>query len=260
MKRMLAILSALLISAAPASGWGKIGHRVTGAIAERYLTDEARAAVRDILGVETLAEAAEWADFMRSNDEEFWRNSSSLHYVTVPVGTAYDPANAPQSGDAFTALERFSAMVVDADAPLEDRQLALRMIVHIIGDLHQPFHVGSGEDRGGNDVTVVWFDTVTTLHLAWDEDMVEYEQLSYTEMTDWLDARITPELAAEWMDPDPLVWIAESAAVRDSLYPDDAELRYDYFYEHRDLMRLRLSQGGVRIAAYLNALFAEEVE
>tara|TARA_R110002072_G_scaffold2361_8_gene19656 strand:- start:1911 stop:2693 length:783 start_codon:yes stop_codon:yes gene_type:complete len=257
MKKIIAALCAVLMTGAPAFGWGKTGHRVTGAIAERYLTDEARAAVVELLGVESLAEASTWPDFMRSSREEFWQASWSLHFVTVPDGTIYDPANAPEEGDAYTALERFSAIVTDENAPLEERQRALRLIVHIIGDLHQPLHNGNGTDRGGNNVTVVWFDTVTTLHLAWDEDLVDHEQLSYTEMTNWLDARITPDLAQAWMDPDPRTWIAESVAIRDSVYPDDAELQWDYVYEHRGQMRTRLSQGGVRIAAYLNALFAD---
>lgn len=258
MKKIATALSVILISAAPASGWGKTGHRVTGAIADLHLTAEARLAVQEILGVESLAEASTWPDFMRSSSEEFWRAAGPYHFVTVPDGTRYDPSNAPPEGDAYTALDRFAQIVIDESAPLEERQRALRLVVHIIGDLHQPFHVGNGLDRGGNDVTVVWFDTVTTLHLAWDEDMVNHEELSYTEMTNWLNARITPQLASEWMEPDPLVWIAESAAIRSGLYPDDAELQWNYVYEHRATMRQRLSQGGVRMAAYLNALFAED--
>lgn len=259
MKKLVALICAFLMTATPAMGWGKTGHRVTGAIADLYLSDDARAAVQDILGVESLAEASTWPDFMRSSDEDFWRAAGAYHHLDVPdIEAGYDPANAPPQGDAYTALQQFSQVVIDTDAPLEERQRALRLIVHIIGDLHQPLHVGNGLDRGGNDVTVVWFDTVTTLHLAWDEDLVDHEQLSYTEMTDWLSARITDEQASAWMDPDPLVWIAESAALRDGVYPNDAELRWDYVYEHRATMRTRLSQGGVRIAAYLNDLFDEQ--
>jgi len=258
MKKIIAALSVVIMTTAPASGWGKTGHRVTGAIADLYLTDQTRSAVQDILGVESLAEASNWPDFMRSSSEDFWRAAGAYHYVVSPDGGAYDPANAPPEGDAYTALEQFSQIVTDANASLEERQRALRLIVHIIGDLHQPLHVGNGHDRGGNDVTVVWFDTVTTLHLAWDEDLVDHEQLSYTEMTNWLSARITDAQVQDWSDPDPLVWIAESAALRNGVYPDDAELRWNYVYEHRATMRTRLSQGGVRIAAYLNALFDEQ--
>jgi hypothetical protein len=258
MKKLLAASAAFLALAAPAYSWGKTGHRVTGAIAQQYLTEEAQEAIEALLGVEDLAEVSTWPDFMRSSSEDFWRAAGPFHYVTVPAGTVYDPANAPEEGDAYNALMEFADVVVDDSRPLYERQRALRFIVHIIGDLHQPFHVGNGTDRGGNDVTVVFFDDVTTLHLAWDENMVDYEQLSYTEMTDWLTRRITPAQAQEWMEPDPLVWIAESAEIRPSLYPEDAELQWGYVFEHRATMRQRLSQGGVRMAAFLNALFDED--
>ena len=258
MKKILtATTAALLLSAAPALAWGKTGHRVTGAIAERHLSEEARTAIRDILGVEDLAEASNWPDFMRSSPDDFWREAGPFHYVTIPEGTEYDLSMAPEAGDAYTALEMFSGILTDENAPLEERQRALRFVVHLVGDLHQPMHVGDGTDRGGNDVTAIFFDHVTTLHLVWDEDMVDYEQLSYTEMTEWLDRRITPEQVTEWSVTDPRVWISESSEIRPSLYPDDADLRWEYVYEHRSTMRTRLSQGGIRLAAYLNELFEE---
>jgi len=258
MKKILTATAALLLAASPALAWGKTGHRVTGAIADRHLSDEARAAIREILGVEDLAEASNWPDFMRSSGEDFWRAAGPYHYVTIPEGTEYDVSMAPEAGDAYTALEMFSAIAADETASLEDRQRALRFVIHLIGDLHQPMHVGDGTDRGGNDVTVVFFEHVATLHLIWDEDMVDYEQLSYSEMTEWLDRRITPAQAEDWSVTDPHVWISESARIRPSLYPHNAHLQWDYVFEHRATMRTRLSQGGIRLAAYLNELFEEE--
>lgn len=257
MKKILTATAALLLAASPALAWGKTGHRVTGAIADRHLSDDARSAIQEILGVEDLAEASNWPDFMRSSSEGFWRRAGPFHYVTIPEGTDYDVSMAPEAGDAFTALEMFSAIATDESAPLDERQRALRFVIHLIGDLHQPMHVGDGTDRGGNDVAVIFFENVTTLHLAWDEDMVDYEQLSYSEMTEWLDRRITPELVEEWSVTDPHVWISESAEIRPTLYPDDAHLQWDYVFEHRATMRTRLSQGGIRMAAYLNELFGE---
>jgi len=260
---MKKLLIALLLAAVSgqAFGWGSTAHRVTGEIAEAWLSPEAHLAVRDILGVETLAEASTWPDFMRAHPSEFWqRTASPFHYVTVPEGKTYAEVGAPEQGDAFTALEKFSADLRDPETSAEDRALALRFIVHIIGDLHQPLHAGNGTDRGGNDVRVSWFGEATNLHRVWDSHIVDHEQLSYTEWTDWLMARIGPDEFRAWNNPDPKVWIAESAALRDRIYPeeDNANLRWDYAFEWMDTVRLRMSQGGVRIAAYLNALFAED--
>lgn len=253
------IFVALIATTSQAWAWGKTGHRVIGKIAEDHLTAVAKAGVRSILGVETIAEASNWPDTMRSDPSPFWQKTASpWHYVTVPPGKTYSEAEAPAEGDAATALQRFSATVRDAKAPLADRQLALRFIIHIVGDLHQPLHAGNGSDKGGNDVRVTFMGRSTNLHSVWDSALIDEEQLSYSEMAAWLDARITPATARTWAIADPHVWIAESAALRDQIYPKtgDTSLSYRYIYDHTAQMELRLEQGGVRLAAYLNQLFA----
>ncbi len=261
MKRTIVTLvmaAAICTAAIPrAHAWGKIGHRVTGVIAERYLTQEARAQVAAILGVEDLAEASTWADFMRSSPDEFWRKTASpWHYVTIPAGKTYDEVGAPPQGDAITGLAELRRTLLDDDASLADRQSALRFIVHIIGDLQQPLHAGNGTDRGGNDYKVTFFGKTTNLHSVWDTDLVRDEELSYSELAQWLMRRLTPAQIVGWSQADPVVWVTESAAIRDRIYPGgDREIRWPYIYEHRGTVRMRLSQGGIRIAAYLNEMF-----
>jgi len=258
---ILFLLSVCFCGVLPASAWawGKTGHRVGGAIAEAYLSPEARAGVAALVGVETLAEGSVWADFMRSSNESFWRREAGpWHYVTVPDGESYDTAVAPDEGDSVTALARFRAEIVNPDLPLAERQRALRFAVHIIGDLHQPLHAGNGDDRGGNDVQIKWFGDMTRLHTIWDTKIVDHQQLSYTEMAEGLSRRITPEQASAWDDPDPRVWIAESVALRPGVYPGEArkDLRWNYVFDHQATVDLRLSQSGVRIASWLNDVFA----
>lgn len=255
LQRLLLSVAAASLLSAPAFAWGQTGHRVTGAIAERHLSTGARAAVEAILGPESLAEASTWADFMRASDEPFWRQAGPYHYVTVPHGHEYHEVGAPDEGDAASALAEFAAVVRDGEAPLEERQRALRFIVHIVGDLHQPLHAGNGTDRGGNDVRVSWFGEETNLHSVWDSKMINGWQLSFTEIAGWLDEKITPQEADEWMEADPRVWIAESTAIRDTIYPQDTRLGYDYAFAHKATVDSRLTMGGIRIAAYLNDLF-----
>lgn len=256
----------------PASAWGKTGHRVVAAIADTQLSGLARARVEQILGPgESLDEAANWPDEMRSAPGPFWQKTTAAwHYVTLN-GTIYD--HAPPEGDALEALNRFSKTLQDPKASLADKQLALRFIVHLVGDLHQPLHVGKCCDRGGNDVKVSWFGKPTNLHSVWDSQMVDEEQLSFTELAAKLERHISPQDVVKWWDANPLDWISESAEVRDTLYPSPAkprkvenlkdeqpllpELSYSYVYKFTPLMEQRLSQGGVRLAAFLNAVFAE---
>jgi len=273
--RLLCAAAAACLIPAPAFAWGKTGHRVVAAIADRQLSGLARAHIKELLGgPESLDEAANWPDEMRSAPGTFWQKTATpWHFVTLD-GITYD--HAPPEGDALQALAHFTAVLKDPAASLTDKQLALRFIVHLVGDLHQPLHVGKCCDKGGNDVKVTWFGKPTNLHAVWDSQLVEDEQLSFTELAAKLERHINPEDVVKWWDINPRDWISESAEIRDTVYPTKAEiprpakgkkvkkgeavlpdLSYSYVYRFTPVMERRLSQGGVRLAAYLNALFAE---
>lgn len=252
----LFVVSSLLSVSSSAWAWGKIGHRVTGEIATAHLSPKAQAAINALYPKHTLAEISALADFNRSNPADFWqKESTAFHYVTVPDGTTYAQVGAPEKGDAYTALMMFSNQVINPRLALEDRQTALHFIVHIIGDLHQPLHVGNGKDRGGNDVRLEFFWERSNLHRIWDSGIIEQQKLSYTEYTDWLSRKMTPATVQTWMEADPMVWIKESYDIRQGIYTENEKENYRYVYQHLDTVNLRLAQGGVRIAAYLNQLF-----
>ena len=273
--RVAAVAALVLLLPSPALAWGKTGHRVVAAIADTQLSGLARAHVREILGQgESLDEAANWPDEMRSDPAQFWQKTSTpWHYVTVD-GITYD--HAPAEGDALEALNHFKRVLQDPTADLADKQLALRFVIHIVGDLHQPLHVGKCCDRGGNDVKVTWFGKPTNLHAVWDSALVDDEQLSFSELAAKLERHISDKQLIAWWDINPRDWISESAEYRDSLYPTAADmpkpkkgeklkkgqpvlpdLSYSYVYRFTPLMEQRLSQAGVRLAAYLNWVFAE---
>jgi hypothetical protein len=238
-----------------ALSWGQVGHRVTGAIAEQYLTPEAQRAIDRLLINEDLAEASTYADEMRANPSEFWKKTANpWHYVNVFDGKTYSDVAPPPEGNAVTALEMFSKQLKSKQSSFAEKQLALRFIVHIIGDLHQPFHAGNGKDRGGNDVKLKFFWEDSNLHRVWDSGLIDRQNLSYTEWTKILSRKISDQQANEWMEVDPKVWIAESKKLRANLYPDSDTLSWDYQYQNLPIVKERLQMGGVRIAAFLNAL------
>lgn len=266
---MLIAAAALSLVPGPAFAWGKTGHRVVAAIADTQLSGLARAQVREILGgAESLDEAANWPDEMRSAPGEFWsKTATPWHYVTLS-GDVYE--HAPPEGDALQALDHFRSVLRDPRAKLADKQLALRFVVHLVGDLHQPLHAGKCCDRGGNDVKVSWFGKPTNLHSVWDAQLVDEEQLSFTELAAKLERHIRNRDVLDWWDINPRDWISESARIRDSVYPSAItpqngkqgegrgvpQLSYEYVYKFTPVMEHRLSQAGVRLAAYLNDVFA----
>ncbi len=269
------VLAAALVTAVPSPvfAWGKTGHRVVAAIAEPQLSGLARAHVQEILGGgESLDEAANWPDEMRSDPAPFWQKTATpWHYVTLN-GIIYD--HAPAEGDALEALNHYRDVLRDPRATLAEKQTALRFIVHLVGDLHQPLHVGKCCDRGGNEVKVKWFGRDLNLHSVWDSALVDEEQLSFTEMAAKLDRHTSPQDVIDWWDINPRDWISESAQIRETIYPSAPtkpakpvkgkkrkgpalpELSYGYVYKFTPIMERRLQQAGVRLAAYLNDIYA----
>ena len=266
-----AAVAAAALFPSPALAWGKTGHRVVAAIADTQLSGLTRAHIRELLGgAESLDEAATWPDDMRAAPGTFWQKTATpWHYVTLD-GITYD--HAPPEGDALEALGHFRSVLQDSNASLADKQLALRFIVHLVGDLHQPLHVGKCCDKGGNDVKVAWFGKPTNLHAVWDSAMVEDEQYSFTELAAKLVRHTSEADVVKWWDVNPRDWISESAQYREEIYanipppkkvegkPKKGEkplpdLSYGYVYKFTPLMEQRLQQAGVRLAAYLNDIY-----
>ena len=250
-----AILAVFLLPAL-AFSWGKTGHRVVGQIAENHLSPKAAAAVRDLLGPDSLAEIANWADEIRSDPS--WKRADPWHYVNIPDGETYEAMSKNPAGDIIVAMKRFEATLRNPAAPKEERIQALKFLVHMIGDIHQPLHAGKRDDLGGNRVSVHWFRSVeaTNLHTVWDDLIIEQEKLSFTEWTRFLDHPTAAELK-EWQGSNYTAWMEESYKLRDRCYDFKPELplSYDYVYKSLPIVKQRLLQAGVRLAGTLNGIF-----
>ena len=137
-------------------------------------------------------------------------------------------------------------------------------------DLHNPLHAGKPGDRGANDVKVLWFGAAENLHWVWDEGIINQQALSFSEYAERLAGRTTPAQVLAWWDPRPATWIDESTALRDRVYPatgpelglgtvdSPVVLSWSYDWQWRPSLEQRLQQGGVRLAAYLEWVFAED--
>jgi hypothetical protein len=237
-------------------GWGKTGHRVVGQIAQNHLSPKAARAVHELLGADSLAEVSNWADEVRSDPA--FKKYDPWHYVNVPDGQTYDAMEKNPAGDIIVALKRFEATLRNPAAPKEERVQALKFMVHMIGDLHQPLHAGKRDDLGGNRVTVHWFRNPesTNLHTVWDDFLIEQERLSFTEWARFLD-HPSPAEIKEWQSTSYTAWMEESYKLRDRCYDFKPELplSYDYVYKSMPIVKQRLLQGGVRLAGALNAIF-----
>jgi hypothetical protein len=172
-----AFLALGVAAAQPACAWGAEGHRIIGLVAEQLLDAHARAALRAIAGDESLADAGLWMDRERDRLRAERPGSERWHYDNRPVCATAAPLEqyCADGNCAARALERARTRLADRAAPREARLEALRIVVHVLADVHQPLHAADNADRGGNavEVRVGRRSRPKPLHAAWDVDFVK---------------------------------------------------------------------------------------
>ena len=250
----LIILFFCLAASLPSFGWGKTGHRVVGRIAEQHLTKKARKNLQSILGNESLAMVSNWMDFIKTDPG--WDHANPWHYCTIPDGMTYDQVEIPREGDIIQTLNRVIQELKTKHFADVDELTVLKFLIHLVGDIHQPLHVGNGMDRGGNDVNVRWFRQNSNLHRVWDSGMIDYQQLSYTEMTSSIDFATKAQIAA-LQDATILDWAYEAMALRNRVYdlPEDNKLSYRYVFDNWAIVENQLLKAGIRLAGILNDIY-----
>ncbi len=249
---VLLILTALAFQS---FGWGATGHRIVGLIAEYHLTKKAKRNIEKVLGSETLAEVSNYMDFIKS--DATYRHMSPWHYATIPDGQTYEEAGTPEEGDVIVTIQRLMNELESKNFTDEDEAFALKCLVHLIGDIHQPLHVGNGNDRGGNDIKLEYFWENSNLHRVWDSGIIDGQQFSYTEYVNWIN-HPTDQQMNEWASSNVLEWAYESAELRNQCYetiPENKKINYRYNFDNIDLVNQRLLQAGIRLAHVLNKIY-----
>jgi hypothetical protein len=250
-----------------AHAWGAPGHEIIAAIAEDRLTPAARAMVRDLVGAERLSDPdiATWADAHRDPRTKPW------HYVNIPLGSRYDARRDCAKGCAVETISR-AAEVLEGDASPRQRADALRWLVHVVGDLHQPLHAGDGWDRGGNLflVRVERRRQPAAFHHVWDTDVVHpLLRGGLQSAVARVMGAITRDDAERWAaESDPAAWSNESSALALRIYralgrrPQDTaivQLSAVYVPAQGALASEQLAKAGVRLAALLNRIAERRV-
>lgn len=249
------LLSLSLSTAASNYDWGKTGHRVTGAIAEKYLTKKAKRNIAKLLNGQSLAFVSTYGDEIKS--ESKYRPYGPWHYVNVPFETTYEVHPKSEKGDLMQGIDACIAVLNNSDSTEQEKVFNLKMLVHLIGDLHQPMHVGLGEDKGGNDFQVRWFGDGTNLHSVWDTKMIDSYNMTYTELADNANTLSKNQLEAI-NEGNHYTWMEDSRNIVKDVYAHTEvgeKLGYRYMYDYFDTVRGQLQKGGIRLAKVLNEIF-----
>jgi hypothetical protein len=242
-----------------ALAWGPQGHMIVGEIADHRLTDKARVETKKLLGTLTMAEAANWADHIKGQSQ--WSHTKPWHFVDIPDGMTYDQADHAHDGDAVTAITEQVSILKSSSSSLEAKQNALKFVIHIVGDLHQPLHAGRPSDRGGNSISVLFEGRKMNLHSLWDSSMIMKENMDYVayarslDQMSFLNSYDLPELSFSQI-------IREDMAARPEIYRFKAPagnkpvtLGADYYERNLALMNNQLLMGGKRLADLLNKIY-----
>ena len=240
--------------------WGPTGHRIVGEIANGHLKRRVKRAIKDILGNESIAISSNWADFIKSDSTMNY--ISPWHYINVKSGMNFKEFDNylqhDTAVDAYTKLNFLIGELKNKQTPMDKKQLYLRLLIHIVGDVHQPMHVSRAEDQGGNKIKVLWFNEPTNLHSLWDDKMIEFQKLSYTEYSQNIN-HVDKKQRRAWQQQPMTEWLFESYQLADKLYAGikqpDQKLSFRYNYDYVEMMNLQLLKGGVRLAGLLNDIF-----
>lgn len=284
MKRILCT-GIFLLASQIILAWGANGHRIVAKICYDNLSEEVQVRINDLLGDDYLAQVATWPDFIRS--EPNWDFTKDWHYITIDTGKTVsevmEAADKTEKIDNVIEAIQFMIAVLNKENK-EDRYhfnelmkdngvtplngsidaTALAFLVHFIGDIHQPMHVGKGTDLGGNLVEVQFFSKKMNLHSVWDEGIIEKEQLSFTEFAAFVNKHQI-KLKEECENDGIEQWTIESVNAREKIYntlkvkmdtvtglPD---LKYQYQHNNQPVIEKRLAAAGFRAAAMLNRIY-----
>ena len=248
----------LSVSFGDAHGWGPQGHRVIGYVAELNLTSETKKIIVEEFNINNLADVANWADKIREKRKQ----EKPWHYTNVKEGEwVYETARDCLSGNCVTEkIKEFSAILEDIENPFVKRKDALKYLVHFVGDVHQPLHLGNRKDRGGGKIRLSYMGRNVNLHHLWDGGLIDWKKESLLEYAKHLNARMVDSEKFEWLSFNINRWANESRSLAlKHAYPlESRKLSKKYILKSREILDQRMVQAGVRLAGLLNKLFTSK--
>jgi len=240
--------------------WGGVGHKTIATIAENHLTPAAENSVKALLGDQNITDIASWADEVRNTPE--YKQTGPWHYADLPLGYTYDQfaAAVRQQGadNVYGAILHCEEELKSNTTSNEQKAIALKFLVHFIGDCHQPMHVSRAEDKGGNTIQVVFNGKPMNLHSLWDSGLISREGRTFDQMAKDYDTA-TPADISKWQSTDPMQWLWESYRLSTRIYADvekNKQLDDTYYQANIPIVQQRIEMAGIRLAGELNKIFA----
>lgn len=260
-RRTLALVLAALVVAPSAHAWGRQGHAIVAELAQRHLSPSANAEVERLLALDhtqSLADIASWPDELRNDksQQDLWKATQGQHYINFLHGDCnyVPPRDCKDDNCIVAALDHYVTVLEDRKQSDATRLEALKFVVHYVGDVHQPLHAGSRDDKGGNTYQVQFDGKGTNLHSLWDSGMLKTHGKEWKDYASELDALgpVTLPAPRAPLDNPYAQWAEESCEISGSIYPDGHKIDDAYVKTNLPLAETRLRQAGRRLAEVLN--------
>jgi nuclease S1 len=243
-----------LLSINLAYSWGPQGHRVVGTIAESNLAPEIKKNIVEEFNINNLADIANWADKIRRNRKQ----ENPWHYTNIKEGewTYVVSRDCPKRNCVVEKIKEFSAVLANIELPLKRRKIALKYLVHFVGDVHQPLHLGNRKDRGGGKIRLDYLGRNVTLHYLWDGGLIDWKRKNLLKYAKHLNAQLQDLEKSKWLHSKVNAWANESRSLAlKYAYPlENNELSKTYISKGREILSQRMVQAGIRLADLLNQL------
>jgi hypothetical protein len=236
--------------AANMSAWGPRGHKIVAQIAKHYLDKSVMDSLDNYLEDMTIEKAGYWMDEVVMNmSYDFMK---PWHFVAIESDKTYVRTKKP---DIINVLENVIVTLKKKRSNKKETQLSLKILIHLVADIHDPMHCGFAKDKGGSNVKVRFFYKSTDLHEVWDSEILEYQGVT-TEDCLRLSSNLTKKDLTTYQRTDVLAWMEESRALLSYAYDFKGnKLSDDYVDKVTPIIKMQLVKAGIRLAAVLNQTF-----
>lgn len=240
---------ALAIAAGSAYAWGADGHRLIADLAEQRLDPATRTEVLRLLSLEpgaTMGSVSTWADDIKSRSTARW------HFVNLPDDCSYVLERDCPGGACVVEAIRRQASVLSGQASDLEKLTALKFLIHLVADVHQPMHAGRASDKGGNLVQLRAFGRGTNLHALWDSLLIKHRPGGIDALRGSVEERL-PSSSVHQASPE--AWAIESCQVSRTpdFVPTERELAPSYATTFDVVLLERIAQAASRLAGLLTA-------
>ncbi len=235
--------------------WGEKGHKIVATIAKKCLTKQVLDSVNYYLKGMSFKDASVWMDKIKKDAS--YDSMKPWHYINIEKDKTYVAVEEPNVVNQLQAA--ITTLKLSGTERTKDKiNLALKIIFHLVGDLHQPLHDGYAEDRGGNNIKVKFISAETNLHKVWDTEIIEYDNISVKKCLKYINTMTNTEKGnAQIINV--VSWMNQSRTYLDDVYNfENDKINKEYVQKNTPIIQKQLSLAGLRLASILFQNFSRK--